>query len=52
LGNPLLATEPEAVNNDPYGKGWLMRLRPTKGAATGVLIPADEYQKLLLTEAG
>ena len=51
LGNPLLATEPEAVNNDPYGKGWLMRLRPTKGAASGELMPAAEYQKLLLTEA-
>ncbi len=51
LGNPLLATEPEAVNNDPYGKGWLMRLRPTKGAASGELMSADEYQKLLLTEA-
>src|ERR1700757_4955395 len=23
-GNPLLASEPEAVNNDPYGNGWLM----------------------------
>ncbi len=34
LGNPGLAAEPEAVNNDPYGKGWLMRLRPTKGAPT------------------
>jgi glycine cleavage system H protein len=52
LGNPLLATEPEAVNNDPYGKGWLMRLRPVKGAASGELMPATEYQKLLLTEAG
>jgi glycine cleavage system H protein len=51
LGNPALAGEPEAVNNDPYGKGWLMRLRPTKGAASGELMPADEYQKLLLTEA-
>jgi len=25
-----LAAEPEAVNNDPYGKGWLMRLRPRR----------------------
>ena len=52
LGNPLLAAEPEAVNYDPYGKGWLMRLRPTKAAASGELMPAAEYQKLLLTEAG
>jgi glycine cleavage system H protein len=52
LGNPLLAGEPEAVNNDPYGKGWLMRLRPTMGAASAELMPAGDYQKLLQTEGG
>ncbi|MDB6161196.1 MAG: glycine cleavage system protein [Gammaproteobacteria bacterium] len=52
LGNPLLAGEPEAVNNDPYGKGWLMRLHPTKGAASADLMPADKYQTLLQTEGG
>jgi glycine cleavage system H protein len=52
LGNPLLAGEPEAVNNDPYGKGWLMRLRPMKGAASADLMPADKYQTLLQTEGG
>jgi glycine cleavage system H protein len=52
LGNPLLAKEPEAVNNDPYGKGWLMRLRPTNGAATAELMSAAEYEKLLQTEGG
>jgi glycine cleavage system H protein len=52
LGNPALAAEPEAVNNDPYGKGWLMRLAPTKGAASAELMPADDYKKLLQTEGG
>jgi glycine cleavage system H protein len=52
LGNPLLAGEPEAVNNDPYGKGWLMRLRPTKGAPSAELMPAADYHKLLQTEGG
>jgi glycine cleavage system H protein len=52
LGNPLLATEPEAVNNDPYGKGWLMRLAPTKGAASAELMAAKDYLKLLQTEGG
>ena len=50
-GNPGLAAEPEAVNTDPYGKGWLMRLRPAQGAATAELMSAAEYQKLLQTEA-
>jgi glycine cleavage system H protein len=52
LGNPLLATEPEAVNNNPYGAGWLLRLRPTKGAATAGLMAASEYQQLLKSEGG
>jgi glycine cleavage system H protein len=52
LGNPLLASEPEAVNTDPYGKGWLMRVRPASPAATAPLMSPDEYQKLLQTEAG
>ena len=34
-GNPELAAEPEAVNTDPYGKGWLMRLRPAHGRRDG-----------------
>ena len=51
-GNPGLAAEPEAINNDPYGKGWLMRVRPTNGAATAELMAAPEYLKLLQTEAG
>jgi glycine cleavage system H protein len=52
LGNPLLATEPEALNSDPYGKGWLMRLKPTQGVATAELLSAGDYQKLLQTEGG
>jgi glycine cleavage system H protein len=49
-GNSLLAAEPEAVNNEPYGKGWLMRLQPTKGTATAELMSAADYLKLLQTE--
>src|ERR1700740_1697490 len=33
-GNPGLAAGPERVNTDPYGEGWLMRLRPAAGGAT------------------
>ncbi len=50
-GNPTLGSEPEAVNTDPYGKGWLMRLRPTPGGASADLMSAPEYQRLLQTEA-
>jgi glycine cleavage system H protein len=50
-GNPALAAEPEAINSDPYGKGWLMRVRPTGGASTGLMSAAD-YRKLLEAEGG
>ena len=45
-GNPKLASEPETVNTDPYGNGWLMRVRPAAGGVgTEVMTPAD-YEKL------
>ena len=52
-GNPKLAAEPEAVNADPYGAGWLMRLKPAPGAlAAASLMSAADYQQLLDTEGG
>ncbi len=52
-GNPRLAAEPEVVNTDPYGEGWLMRLKPGAGAlAAAALLSAADYQKVLDTEGG
>jgi glycine cleavage system H protein len=39
--------EPEAVNEDPYGEGWLVRLRISDPAELDGLLDADGYQKLL-----
>jgi len=36
-GNPKLAAEPELINRDPYGEGWIMRLKPAGGAASETL---------------
>ena len=47
-GNPALASEPELVNKDPYGAGWLMRV---KGAGAETM-SAAEYEKFLETEGG
>ena len=53
LGNPQLTGEPQAVNSDPYGSGWLFRLKPAAGAlAAAALLSAAEYQKFLDAEAG
>ena len=50
--NAALASEPEAINSDSYGKGWLMRLRPAAGAAPPALLSAVEYGKLIAEEGG
>jgi glycine cleavage system H protein len=52
-GNPKLTAEPETVNAQPYGEGWLMRLKPAPGAlAAAALLSAADYQKVLDAEGG
>jgi glycine cleavage system H protein len=41
-GNADLATQPELINQDPYGKGWIMRLKPS-GRAADVPLDAAGY---------
>ena len=43
--NEALPDEPELVNSDPYGEGWIVRMQPSEDA-DGLLSP-DEYQQLL-----
>jgi glycine cleavage system H protein len=51
-GNPKLASEPEAVNTQPYD-AWLMRMKPAAGAvAAAQLLSAADYQKVLDAEGG
>ena len=51
--NPKLAAEPETLNSDPYGAGWLYRLKPAAGAlAAAQLLSAADYQKVLDAEGG
>jgi glycine cleavage system H protein len=45
--NEHVVDEPEAVNEDPYGEGWLVRLRISDPAELDGLLDADGYQKLL-----
>jgi glycine cleavage system H protein len=49
-GNSRLAKEPEVINTDAYGAGWLWRLRPQ--GAPAQLLSAAEYEKLLAAEGG
>ena len=45
--NDVLADAPEKVNEDPYGDGWLVRVKLTAPAETEALLDAEEYRKLL-----
>lgn len=48
--NAVLADAPETVNSDPYGDGWLFRVRPAGGGASDGLLDAAAYEKLLADE--
>jgi len=41
--NEALGKEPELINQDPYGRGWVMRLKPVADAKSDLLSAAD-YQ--------
>ena len=48
--NHELADRPELVNDDPYGEGWMIRLRLTDPTTTADLKDAQAYRRLI--EAG
>jgi glycine cleavage system H protein len=48
--NEDLLENPQLINEDPYGKGWLMRIRPFENSLDH-LISADEYSKVVASEA-
>jgi glycine cleavage system H protein len=50
--NAELATTPELINQDAYGKGWMYRLKPANAAVLGELMSPAEYTELLKAEAG
>ncbi|HEY1655144.1 MAG TPA: glycine cleavage system protein GcvH [Candidatus Tumulicola sp.] len=44
--NAELADDPAAVNRDPYGAGWLFRLRLADANEAAKLLSAAEYERL------
>lgn len=48
--NEALADAPERINEDPYGEGWLVRVRLGAPEEAEALLGAAEYRKLLETE--
>ncbi|SNS61923.1 glycine cleavage system H protein [Asanoa hainanensis] len=44
--NEKLVDEPETINADPYGEGWLVEIDPSDPAALDGLLTADAYREL------
>jgi glycine cleavage system H protein len=49
--NSALNEEPERVNNDPYGDGWMVVLKPTNLSELDALLTAAEYDDYIKEEA-
>ena len=45
--NDSLEDAPEKINEDPYGEGWLVKVKLTSPEEAGALLNADQYRKLL-----
>lgn len=45
--NSALENEPELVNNDPYGAGWMIKLAIADAAQLNNLLSADDYAALV-----
>ena len=45
--NEELEGEPELVNTDPYGKGWIVKVELSEGADQSELLIAEQYQELI-----
>ncbi|HEX2684108.1 MAG TPA: glycine cleavage system protein GcvH [Ferruginibacter sp.] len=45
--NPELANQPELVNSDPYGKGWMIKMTVNNPADVEKLMDAAAYEQLV-----
>ncbi len=45
--NPLLANQPELVNTDPYGQGWMVKMTVNDPADVEKLLDAAAYQDVI-----
>jgi glycine cleavage system H protein len=48
--NSELEQNPERINEDPYGAGWLVKVKLSDQAELEALLSADDYRKLLENE--
>ncbi len=45
--NPALEESPEVINKDPYGKGWMIKIKMSNPAEVNALLDSTKYSALL-----
>jgi glycine cleavage system H protein len=45
--NPKLAENPQLVNSDPYGEGWILKIEIANSDELNSLLKAEDYKKLI-----
>ncbi len=45
--NPKLAETPDVVNKDPYGDGWMIKIKMTDPAQLNELLSPEQYKELI-----
>ncbi len=45
--NPALNNQPDLVNSDPYGEGWMVKITIADVADTDSLLSADDYKTVI-----
>jgi glycine cleavage system H protein len=45
--NPVLSANPETVNQDPYGTGWMLKIEITNPAELDSLLDTNGYRELI-----
>ncbi|MBK5285301.1 MAG: glycine cleavage system protein GcvH [Bacteroidia bacterium] len=45
--NSALDKNPDAVNKDPYGEGWMIRIELSDAAEVNNMLSADDYKKII-----
>ena len=45
--NPALSNAPELVNNDPYGEGWMIKIKVSNAADVNALMDSKAYEQMV-----
>jgi glycine cleavage system H protein len=45
--NPVLEDTPDIVNKDPFGEGWMIKLKITNPAELDELLSAEQYAEVI-----